>query len=177
MGLPFSVLAPQVEEVFDKSADPLAVAEDLALRKVRKALEILKNSPPLWVCGADTLIVLDGKILGKPLDRGEAEVMLRSFRGRSHQVITAVVLYNGRAGTFDCRSVRSNITFAPLSDEEIRWYLDSGEWRDAAGSYKIQGLASCFITSIEGSHSAIAGLPLREFYAMLRDNGYQYGAN
>jgi septum formation protein len=70
--------------------------------------------------------------------------------------------------------VTSTVTFAPLSPDEIEWYLDTGEWQEAAGSYKIQGLASCFITDIKGSYSGVVGLPLREFYVMLRDNGYQY---
>jgi septum formation protein len=106
--------------------------------------------------------------------------MLRSFSGREHQVWSAVALYKGRAGAatggaIDCRSAVSTVAFAPLKAEEIEWYLDSGEWRDAAGAYKIQGLASCFITAIKGSYSSIVGLPLREFYVMLRDNGYPYG--
>jgi septum formation protein len=100
--------------------------------------------------------------------------MLRKLQGRSHEVITSVALYNGRKKTTDCRSVVSTVTFAPLSPDEIEWYLNTGEWQEAAGAYKIQGLASCFITGIKGSYSGIVGLPLREFYVMLRDNGYLY---
>jgi septum formation protein len=175
LGLPFSRVSPEVEEIVCENAGPQAAAEELALRKVRKVLEILKNENPPWVCGADTLIAMDGKIYGKPRDRNDAGNMLRIFSGRSHEVVSAVALYSGRTQKADCRSVVSTISFAPLSDGEIEWYLDSGEWRDAAGSYKIQGLASCFVSKISGSYSSIVGLPLREFYVMLKDNGYPYG--
>jgi septum formation protein len=67
------------------------------------------------------------------------------------------------------------VTFAPLSEDEMDWYLNTGEWQGVAGGYKIQGLGGCFVTSIKGSYSAIVGLPLREFYVMLFENGYQYG--
>ena len=175
LGLPFSCFSPDVEEIFDEKAEPKAVAEGLALKKVKKIVETLKDDGNLWVCGADTLIAMDGKIYGKPKDRGDAGNMLRHFSGNTHEVISAVALYSGKTQKADCRSVVSTISFAPLSDGEIEWYLNSGEWQDAAGSYKIQGLASCFIAKISGSYSSIVGLPLREFYIMLRDNGYPYG--
>jgi septum formation protein len=175
LGLPFSCVSPDVEETFDEKAEPQTTAEELALKKVRKIIETAKDNGCLWVCGADTLIAMDGKIYGKPKDRNEAGNMLRLFSGNTHEVISAVALYSGRTQKTDCRSAVSTISFAPLSGGEIEWYLDSGEWKDAAGAYKIQGLASCFITKISGSYSSIVGLPLREFYIMLRDNGYPYG--
>ena len=181
LGLPFSCISPPIDENYDSGAEPESVAKELAIRKVKSIVEMLgKKSPPpspfsLWVCGADTLISMGGKIYGKPMDRKDAEQMLMALEGRDHEVITAVALYNGRAKTMDCRSVISTISFAPMIRGEIEWYLDSGEWKDAAGSYKIQGLASCFITAIKGSYSSIVGLPLREFYVMLKDNGYQFG--
>ena len=178
LGLPFTCIPSADDESFDSQAGGQAVAEELALRKVKNVLltiTTLKNEKPLWVCGADTLISLEGKIYGKPSDREDAGRMLMAFQGRSHEVISAAALFNGKAGTFDCRSVVSHVTFAPLSHGEIQWYLDTEEWRDAAGAYKIQGLAACFISSIQGSYSSVVGLPLREFYVMLRDNGYHYG--
>jgi len=175
LGLPFSCVSPDLEETFDEKAEPKAVTEELALKKVRKIVDTSKNDGCLWICGADTLIAMDGKICGKPKDRDEAGNMLRLFSGNTHEVISAVALYSGRTQKADCRSVVSAISFASLSDGEIEWYLDSGEWQDAAGAYKIQGLASCFVTKISGSYSSIVGLPLREFYIMLRDNGYPYG--
>jgi septum formation protein len=175
LGLPFFCISPDVEEIIYENAGPQAAAEELALKKVRKVVETLKDDDCSWVCGADTLIAMNVKIYGKPKDRNEAGKMLRIFSGNTHEVISAVALYSGRTQKTDCRSVVSTISFAPLSNGEIEWYLDSGEWQDAAGSYKIQGLASCFVSKISGSYSSIVGLPLREFYVMLRDNGYQYG--
>jgi septum formation protein len=175
LGLPFTCVSPDVEEIFNESDNPQTAAEKLALKKVRKIIDTSKDDNLLWVCGADTLIAMDGKIYGKPKDRDEAGNMLRLFSGNTHEVISAIALYSGITKKTDCRSVVSTISFAPLSAGEIEWYLDSGEWQDAAGAYKIQGLASCFVTKISGSYSSIVGLPLREFYIMLRDNGYPYG--
>jgi len=175
LGLPFTCVSPDVEEICDESDGPQTAAEKLALKKVRKIVETSKDDSRLWVCGADTLIAMDGKIYGKPKDRDEAGNMLRLFSGNTHEVISAIALYSGRTQKADCRSVVSTISFAKLSGGEIEWYLDSGEWQDAAGAYKIQGLASCFVTKISGSYSSIVGLPLREFYIMLKDNGYPYG--
>ena len=177
LGLPFSCIPSNVDESFEPGMDARSVTEELALRKVKRIAETLKDEDPPWICGADTLIALDGEIYGKPVDRADAGNMLRSFQGRTHEVISGLALYNGRSETFDCRSVVSSVTFAPLSEGEIEWYLDSGEWQGAAGSYKIQGLASCFISEISGSYSSIVGLPIREFYAILRDNGYPYGGS
>ena len=176
MGLPFSCVPSPVDENFDPHSEVETVVKELAIRKVKKVMEITEDEQPLWVFGADTLIALNGVIYGKPLDREDARRMLKAFEGREHRVITAIALYSGRKKTIDCRSLVSTVTFAALSDGEIEWYLNSEEWKDAAGSYKIQGLAACFISSINGSYSSIVGLPLREFYTILRDNGYPYGA-
>jgi septum formation protein len=102
--------------------------------------------------------------------------MLEKLRGREHEVSTSVALFNGRKQTVDCRSVLSSVTFAALTDSELEWYLNTGEWQGVAGGYKIQGLGGCLVTSVRGSHSAIVGLPLREFYVMLLENGYLYNS-
>jgi septum formation protein len=175
LGLPFSVIPPQIDEAGRDIEKPQELAEDLAIRKVRKILEYLKGRNPPWVCGADTLIAVDGVVFGKPKDRDDAKRMIEALQGRDHEVITAVALYSGKTNTIDCRPVASSVTFTPLSQGQIEWYLDTGEWQGVAGSYRIQGLASCFISGIRGSYSSIVGLPLHEFYAMLRDNGYPYG--
>jgi septum formation protein len=159
----------------ETAAEPRARAEELAVRKVNKILELLASRLPGWIFAADTLIAVDGEIYGKPADREDAQEMLQKLQGRSHEVVTAMALYNGKGKTVDCRSTVSQVTFAPLSREDIDWYLDTGEWQGVAGAYKVQGLASCFISNINGSYSGIVGLPLREFYVMLKDNGYAYG--
>jgi len=129
-----------------------------------------------WIFGADTIVVLDGKIYGKPSDRREAGNMLRSLTGRRHEVITAMALHNRQKGTTDCKSTACEVEFAQLSADEIEWYLDTGEWQGAAGAYRLQEMGGCLVKEVKGSPSAVAGLPLYDFYAMLRDNGYPYGA-
>jgi len=176
MGLPFSILPAVIDEDLSAQTNPQKLTEELAVKKVQKVIEVMKDRLPRWICGADTVVACESKIFGKPECREEASQMLRKLSGRQHKVITATALYNGREKKIDLKSVSCTVSFAPLSPEEIEWYLDTNEWQGAAGAYRIQGLAGCFISQIKGSPSTVAGLPLREFYAMLRDNGYPYGA-
>ncbi|GHV31145.1 Maf-like protein [Spirochaetia bacterium] len=180
MGLPFSIMPAQINEEDHDPLPPRKLAEELAVRKVNAVVDLLTGRHPGWIFGADTLLQVDGEVYGKPAGREDAQRMLNTLQGRSHHVITAMALYSGKAkdgnqGSIDCRSVVSDVTFAPLSPEDIAWYLDSGEWQGAAGAYKVQGLAGCFVSEIRGSYSGIVGLPLHEFYVMLRENGYSYG--
>jgi septum formation protein len=176
LGLPFNTMATRIDESQTKQTDPLKLTAELAVKKVKKAIEIMKDSLPKWICGADTVISLGTKIFGKPENQEEAAEMLKKLSGKEHTVTTSVALYNGREKKIDSCTAVCKVEFAPLSEEEIEWYLDTNEWQGVAGAYRIQGLASCFITKIKGSPSTVIGLPLREFYVMLRDNGYPYGA-
>jgi septum formation protein len=176
LSLPFNIMPARIPEDYsEEDSHPQKAAENMAVRKVNKILELLKGKTPPWICGADTIISVDGKIFGKPKDREDAHRMLSKIHGRSHEVMSAIALFNGKDKTLDCRSVVSTVSFARLSDDEIEWYLNTGEWQGVAGAYKIQGLAGCYITSIKGSYTSIVGLPIREFYVMLRENGYPYG--
>jgi septum formation protein len=177
LGLPFNIMPSLIDETYEEGLSPRETAEDLAARKVNKIIELLKGRTPPWICGADTVISVDKDIFGKPLDRDDARRMLFSLQGRDHEVVTAVALFNGREKFLDCRSVTSVVSFAPLQENEIEWYLNTGEWQGVAGAYRIQGLADCFVSSIKGSFSSIVGLPLHEFYVMLRENGYPYGSS
>ncbi|GHU81098.1 Maf-like protein [Spirochaetia bacterium] len=176
LSLPFTIMLSKLDETPGKAQSPREYTEDMAVRKINKIVEQLGGPIPRWICGADTVISVDGELFGKPRDREEAKKTLLAIQGRDHEVSTSVALFNGKNRSIDCRSVLSTVTFAALSAEELEWYLNTGEWQGAAGAYKIQGLGGCFIPAIKGSYSAIVGLPLREFYAMLRDNGYPYGA-
>ncbi|MDR1898479.1 MAG: Maf family protein [Treponema sp.] len=175
LGLPFNIMPPHSEENPGDFGSPKEAAENLAAGKVKEVIETLKGRASGWIFGADTIIVSEGVIFGKPKHREDAGKMLTGFRGRTHEVVTGMALYNGKTETIDRRSVVSEVSFADISEAEIEWYLNSGEWQGAAGAYKIQGLASCFISGIRGSPSSVVGLPIHEFYVMLRDNGYSYG--
>lgn len=123
------------------------------------------------VLAADTAVVLDGKILGKPATRREAADMLRGLSGRAHQVMTAIALvWEGRARQ---QVVVSDVHFAALNEEQINRYLDSGEADDKAGAYGIQGRAATFVSHLSGSYSAVVGLPLFEVAQLLREWGVE----
>ena len=102
--------------------------------------------------------------------------MLERLSGRRHEAVTAMALLDGKTGAADCRSSACGVEFAGLSPGEIEWYLDTGEWRGAAGGYRIQERGGCLVKSVNGHPGAVAGLPLREFCVMLRANGYPFGA-
>jgi septum formation protein len=174
LGLPFNIMSSQIEETLTPGLSPEEQAEKLAADKVRAVLELLQKQLPPWILGADTLISLDGEILGKPKDREDAKRMLSRFNGRPHEVITSMALYNGKLKEIRSKTVKTTVTFAALSDDDLEWYLNTGEWQGVAGSYKIQGLASCFISGINGSFSNVVGLPIHDFYVMLKENNYPY---
>ncbi|MDR0320241.1 MAG: Maf family protein [Treponema sp.] len=175
LGLPFSVVPADIDESATTQTDPIELTRELAVKKVEKVLNEIKDNPP-WIFGADTVVAINNKILGKPYDRDNAFAMLSELSGSLHQVITSIALYNGREKKIDCRTACCTVHFAALSKEEIERYLESGEWQGVAGAYRIQGLAGCFVEKIEGCPSTVVGLPLREFYVMLKDNGCPFGA-
>ena len=173
LNIPFKVIIPNIDETISSAIEPEEIPEFLAREKVTAVIHSL---PPqqeiLWILGADTIILKEGKIFGKPDSRSQAEAFLREFSGKTHQVITSVVLYNGRKKTFVSKNAVTKVTFSELSDKEINWYLDTEEWHGAAGGYRIQSLASCFIKSIEGTQSCVTGLPIFELYDMFKEQGY-----
>ena len=175
LALPFSIMPARIDETPPAVIDPQKFTADLAVRKVKKVIDTMSSRLPYWICGADTVVTLNGEVFGKPLNRDEAKSTLTRLSGREHEVVTSMALYNRRKDKIDCRSVSCFVDFAPFSDEEIEWYLNTSEWQGVAGAYRIQGIAACFINSIKGCPSTVVGLPLREFYVMLRDNGYPYG--
>ena len=176
MGLPFTIMPAKLDERPGPGQTPEEYTRDMAIRKVQTIVDLLKGRIPRWICGADTSVAIDGEIFGKPTDRNEAQLMIERLADREHVVFTSVALFKGKNQSTDCITVRSKVRFAAISEEEIDWYLNTGEWQGVAGSYRIQGLGGCFISSIEGSYSSIVGLPVHEFYVMLLKNGYQYGA-
>jgi len=132
-----------------------------------KAAAVAAHRKGQLVLGADTVVVVDGAILGKPADDRDAIAMLERLSGRAHDVLTGVCLF--AAGPVRQSVERSRVTFARLSPDEIAWYVASGEPRDKAGAYAIQGLGSRFVTGVEGSYCNVVGLPVSTVYAWLRE--------
>lgn len=173
LDIPFQVILPNIDETLTSSVDTEDIPELLAREKVSAVIHSLPSQLEIqWVLGADTVIVKNGRIFGKPQSADEAAEFLKEFQGGSHTVITAVVLYNGKQKSTTSRVAKTKVTFAPMTDDEIQWYLESGEWHGAAGGYRIQSLASIFIEKIEGSQSCVTGLPIHELYDMLKEQNY-----
>lgn len=174
LAIPFTVMSPSYEEPFFPELSPIETAELHSMKKVESVIRMdLKISAP-WVLGADTLICLENRIFGKPGDRDEAANMLASFSGKTHEVITGLSLYDATTQYISTTHSVSKVTFMEMDASTIEKYLDTGEWQGVAGAYRIQGLASCLITRIEGSWSGIVGLPIHELYAILREHGYSF---
>lgn len=144
-------------------------AEGYALRVAwEKARDVSNRHPGVWVLAADTVVEIDGQVLGKPRDTEEARRMLRRLSGRTHRVKTAFVLLAGDGHPFTSQVVTSAVTFKPLSEAEIHAYIATGEPFDKAGAYAIQGQGAAFIARTEGSYTNVVGLPLDEVLQALR---------
>lgn len=169
IGVPFSTLPSVIDETPLANEAAIAYVQRLAWAKAQAGLASLAAPGAAVVLGADTSVVLDGRILGKPQDRADALAMLTALSGQTHEVLTAVALANSRR--CEVRVVSSQVSFRPLSVTEIEAYWASGEPQDKAGSYAIQGLGAVFVAQLHGSFSAVVGLPLCETAALLADFG------
>lgn len=161
-GIDFEVRAADVDEALRDGESPHDYVRRLAIEKARA----VTAADTEVVLAADTTVVVDEHILAKPADRGDAARMLRLLAGREHEVLTGVCVRRG--GQVDARIAATRVEFLPMTDEEIAWYVASGEPTDKAGAYAIQGLASRFISGIDGSYSNVVGLPVALVYEMLR---------
>ena len=168
-GIPFEVRAASVDESVHPGEDARRYALRVATEKARAGLGSSAGRP---VLAADTVVVIDGQILGKPLDVDDAKRMLRLLSGRTHEVMTAVAVAaaadnaGGQERTIDAQVEVTAVEFARLDSTEIDWYVQTGEPSDKAGAYAIQGAASRFVARIHGSYSNVVGLPVRLVYAM-----------
>jgi septum formation protein len=158
-----------VDEALHPGEDGASAVERLARAK---ALAVA-GGEPLPVLAADTEVLLDGHILGKPADERDATAMLRRLAGRSHEVVTGVCLVS--RGVARSGVERSVVSFAPMSDEELAWYAATGEPLDKAGGYHVDGKGALFITTVEGSPSNVAGLPVRLLLTLLREADVDVG--
>lgn len=165
LGIPFDLSPADVDETLRPGESGRDAAARLAHAKAAAAASL---HPGDWVLAADTLVLIDGAVLGKPRDDANAAGMLRRLSGREHVVVTAVSLMrDGGPGSGTVEETRVRI--APLDEEEIRWYVATGEPRDKAGAYAVQGLGARFVESIDGSFSNVMGLPARSVYRLLRE--------
>ncbi len=168
IGLVFEVVASDVPESFPPETPVRAQAGELA---VCKAAQISDRFASGIVIGADTVVVLDGRPLGKPEDSQQAIEMLRALSGRSHEVITAVAVINAADGRIERGDECTQVFFRKLSDREIRGYIASGEPMDKAGAYGIQGKGALLVRRIEGCYSNVVGLPLVRLARLLEPFG------
>ena len=162
----FDVIEVNVHEQRQQGEAPWDYVNRVAREKAGAGLLQLSGHPGALAMGADTDVVLDDAVLGKPENAEQAFAMLRALSGRSHDVITAVWLMS--AGQEAHRVVSSKVRFAELSDDEINAYIASGEPFGKAGAYAVQGRGAAFIESIQGSYSGVMGLPLHETYRLLQ---------
>ncbi len=167
IGVRFATCPTDIDERVLAAEAPAAYVERLARAKAAVALARLPQGA--CVLGSDTAVVLDGQILGKPADFTEAQATLRALSGRAHEVLTAVALAD--ATRCEVRVVATRVWFTALSDAQIARYWASGEPCDKAGAYGIQGLGAVFVSRIEGSYSAVVGLPLCETAQLLEAFG------
>ena len=165
--IPFQAVAADIDESFFDTLAPEERPLKLAQKKVEQVL-LLKDYKNYYILGADTLIVHNGKALGKPSDAENAKQYLKDLSGSTHHVISAICLYNPHTAKTTTRTCNTAVTFAELTDPEIDSYIASGEWAGAAGAYRIQGRGEMFIKKIEGSYSCVAGLPIFELYDILK---------
>jgi septum formation protein len=157
LGLSFTVGAVEIDETPRPGETPHEYVSRLALEKAAAGAR-RAASPEALVLAADTIVILDGVLLGKPADEADARKMLHQLQGRAHQVATGVALRHGERVASDVAF--STVRFLPMTEREIAWYVRTGEPMDKAGAYAIQGIGGLFIEALEGNFSNVVGLPL-----------------
>lgn len=173
LDLPFRVMPAHIDERHHAAEPSASYVARLAREK---AAQLAEPYPSAWVLGADTVVVLDQRILGKPADAAEARAMLSSLSGRTHTVMTGVAVVHRGRGTTQCDVVSTRVRFRPLQAADIEAYIATGEPFDKAGAYAVQGLGGQFVAALEGCYNNVVGLPLQRTMALLRSAGYGAGA-
>ena len=167
-GLNFRVMPSRIDE----SKRPLSAPRDYVRSlAIAKAWDVARFHPDSWVLGADTIVAVDDRMLGKPKSAREARVMLRRLSGKTHEVFTGFCLCRQRVAREVADTVRTQVTFKSLTDQEIDWYINTGEPFDKAGAYAIQGLGTFLVRRINGSYTNVVGLPVCEVVEILIREG------
>ena len=192
LGVDFDIEVSDVDESFERGLPPSEVVRQLAERKAKAVAHRLDATRPstlqdtqphinlasvpaaeTLILAPDTIVVLDGTILGKPFDRQHAIDMLSTLQGKTHEVFTGVCLYQLPSGTMESGTERTRVTMGQLERIEIEAYVDSGDPMDKAGSYGIQGPGAVLVEGVEGDFFTVVGLPLRRVALMLKKHGFE----
>jgi septum formation protein len=172
--LPIKVIPPDVVEDYSSGLPVPEMVVRIARSKVKAILALFKTESPRWVLGLDTVVEIDGKVLGKPSGPEEAESMLRMLSGRVHRVYSGIALLVQRGKPIEEEAVCTEVKFRAMEASEIRFYIETGEWAGAAGAYRIQERGAFLVDWIKGSYSNVVGLPLEAFYGILVRNEYHF---
>ena len=167
LGLTSTTRPVDIDETPGTGEEPAAYVLRLAREKA-----MAETHAGELILAADTIVVLDGAILGKPRDPADARRMLHSLAGREHTVLTAVALHEPDTGRTETASVSTVVRIAEMSPEELAWYVDTGEPLDKAGSYAVQGLGSLFVDEVRGNYSNVVGLPIPTVFRLFAELGY-----
>lgn len=159
LGLKLKIIPAHANEDYITGESP---REHVRRLSIAKASVIARKNPSAWVLGADTIVVIDGQILGKPKNKLQAKKMLTLLSGRVHKVFTGFCIVCGASKIMKARVIQSAVQFKNISPDEMAWYVESDEPYDKAGGYAVQGKGACFIKAIRGSYTNVIGLPLAE---------------
>lgn len=165
VGLNFKIIPAHVDEAYIDGESP---AEHVKRLSCNKSMAVANKYQQAWVLGADTIVVIDGSILGKPNNRTQAKKMLKKLSGREHKVFTGFTITNKALNIHETKVIQSTVRFKTISAEEMNWYTADDEPYDKAGGYAVQGKGAIFIKSIRGSYSNVIGLPICEVVELLK---------
>lgn len=171
--LPYRIAVSDIDESMPHGTPPDAYVERLSLRKAKAVSDRIRENggEPGIVIGSDTVVVLDGDILGKPADERDAFAMLKKISGRTHQVYTGITCIGTESGKTVTRHEVTHVTMKRLTDDQIRRYIATGEPLDKAGAYAVQGIGATIVEKIEGDYFNVVGLSIRVLSEMLAEFG------
>ena len=164
-GFEFDVIPSDYIEVDEPFLSPLEQAKKHAFNKAKAVADVLKEG---YIIGCDTVVCLDNKLIGKPKNRAHAKELIQAQQGRTFEVISGLTIFNASQERNMTIAETTKITFKPMLESEIKWYLESEEFKDKSGGFSIQGLGSRFISRIEGDYQNVVGLPIYKVYEILK---------
>ncbi|MDI3547795.1 MAG: nucleoside triphosphate pyrophosphatase [Halanaerobiales bacterium] len=166
LGLKFTIVPSKIDEDKFSNLPPVEMVQELARAKAEEVAELVEDTV---VIGADTVVVFEDKIMGKPLNKSDAERMLSQLQGKRHSVLTGLAVYETRSNKVLVDYDRTDVYMRPLDNQEITGYINTGEPLDKAGAYGIQGFGGIFVERINGSYFTVMGLPIHKLALMLKE--------